>query len=115
MFGYKDCSGSEYRIFQNEKYEVLTRDSIILYKVYEDVGFSDMILYESSYFFSEKVDSPIYPLTRHYLNWVFRENLEFVKGIHVNFRRDADLIGYEMKTNQYKLISLYRQAIGLVP
>jgi len=115
VFGFRDCSGDDFRIYLNEKYHVLTRENIFLYEVTEDVGFSEMILYETSYFFSEKLDSHIYPLTRLYLDWVFRKNRAFVKGIRLYFRRDADLTDYDVKTKQYELISLYRQSMGLEP
>ncbi|MBL0744179.1 hypothetical protein [Chryseolinea lacunae] len=112
VFGFKDCSGNDYRIYLNEKYHVLSRENIFLYEVTEDVGFSEMVVYETSYFFSEKLDSRIYPLTKRYLDWVYRKNFEFVRRMHVSFGKDEDLANYEEKTKQYKLISLYRQSIG---
>lgn len=115
VFGFKDCSGKDYRIYIDEKYLVLSRENIFLYEITQDVGFGDMVLYETTYFFSETLDSPIYPLTVRYLDWVYKKNFEFVKVIHLSFRKDENLSEYDPKTKQYKLISLYRQSIGLAP
>lgn len=102
IFGFKKC-GVDYRLYAGEYFEILSSKWLYLYKYTyeEEVGRNVRIL--TKYYFSQTAESILFPLTRHYLEWVFRDNKKLIDFLRDSVNAEDLLIQLDKFTNMYYL------------
>ena len=107
IFGYRDYHSVNYRFYNKKTYRIINpREEILLYSITSIVnpkGNQTVV----NYFFSINTDSPVYPLTKPNLKKAFYNDLNFHDLIDVYFRKDSDLLSYDVLNNQYTINSIY--------
>lgn len=100
IFGFKKC-GVDYRLYAGEHFEILSAKWVYLYKYTyeEEVGRNVRII--TKYYFSQTADSILFPLTRHYLLWIFRDNKKFVDFIKDSISSEDLLMQLDKFANMY--------------
>ncbi|HMV07474.1 MAG TPA: hypothetical protein PKL56_11785 [Cyclobacteriaceae bacterium] len=108
IFGYKDCNGVTYRIVDGKNHSILNPyNNLQLYK-HEIRGHKSTTLH---YYFSKTIDSAPILLTIDNLRHAFPDNVEFLKSIDENFKRDGQLIKFDKKNKQFIISKLYNASI----
>ncbi len=101
--------GNEYRLFNDEKYQILSNNGLIIYSktwlVLQGKGPKPTELF----YFSASATEPILPLTIANLESVYGKNQKFMYAVESLFRSDSELASYDSINKQFKLTFLYLQ------
>ncbi len=100
IYGYRDCSGLEFHVFEGKPYELVNPGEYIpIYRSYEQIGRHRI----TKYFFScEKVEA-IQPLTLENLTLEFSEERQFLEKLYLLAENDFQLIKYRRAINRLRL------------
>jgi hypothetical protein len=106
IFGYRD-GGKDYRLYQNEAYEVLDTAGFSLYchvwLIPQGKGYART----ENYFYSTGTATPILNLTIANVYRSFPEQNDFRYSIRNYFHGDADLMAYDSINREYQIKYLY--------
>jgi hypothetical protein len=108
-----DYGKKKYRLYNNEKYEILDNGSIYIYYRYESeelIKGKEMIKTDK-YYFSKDGSSEIVPLTIENLKKAFPEDHKFHYELDAEFRSDKELLAYDKYLKTYKVEYLYSQSL----
>ncbi|TWR27794.1 hypothetical protein FPZ42_00850 [Mucilaginibacter achroorhodeus] len=110
IFGYR-LNGTDYRFFKNTAYKIIADKGIYLYAAYQlEPGTRGMKRVEDFYF-SQKPDTTIRPLTMTNLETCFQNDTQFLYALEGFFRSDKQLADYDNKLHEYKLEYIYGQTV----
>lgn len=104
IFGYKDCRGRDYRIFEGVHYEILESDVITLYRLtYTPHEKLKYFTYHApgEYFFSTSIDSDVRELNRENFELAYQAKPELLEELFQNV--DACLYCYDTYHHTYAI------------
>jgi hypothetical protein len=102
-----------YRVFENNKYEVLGSTGFYLYCRYQptEVNKGKGEVMQHEYYFSKTSISDIKPLTIVNLENEFSDHVHFRYMIEGKFRSDRELTAFDQYLRVYKIEYLYTQSL----
>ncbi|HTS45595.1 MAG TPA: hypothetical protein VMH01_14450 [Puia sp.] len=108
-----DYRKKKYRVYNNEKYEIVESGSLFIYHRYEseELTRGKEMIKTDKYYFSKDVNSEIQPLTIENLKNAFPLNHKFHYAIDAEFRSDKELLAYDKYLKTYKIEYLYSQSL----
>lgn len=106
IFGYRD-GGKDYRLYQNEAYEVLDTAGFILYSHAQLMPQGKGYAQVENYFYSTGTAMPVLNLTIANVFRSFPEENDFRYSIRNYFHGDADLMAYDSTNREYQIKYLY--------
>jgi len=106
IFGFRKC-GVDYRAYGDRHFEILSARKIFLYKYTYEEEIGSHFRTRTSYYFSETAGSTLFPLTRHYLKWLFRSDEEFVQLIDTSFVTEDELILFDSAVCMYRIEKIF--------
>lgn len=110
--GFRDIDGKEYRIFGEYKLKIVNEDELILYDMYEDTGFGEIVNFEHQYFFSETLITAMHLLTKANLAKVFWRNTTFITSVNKMFANDKALTASMTSPGScYQIARLFKQSL----
>lgn len=109
IYGYRDKNHTSYRFYNKVAYKIINpKEKILLYsRIMKSTGAKGIMANVTSYFFSESLGSPIYPLTKWNLKVTFSYELLFHELLDIYFHNDKDLIAYDRLNKIYYLNHVY--------
>ncbi|UOE47005.1 hypothetical protein MTO98_21620 [Mucilaginibacter sp. SMC90] len=106
IFGYRD-GGKDYRLYQDEAYEVIDTAGFILYCHVQLVPQGKGYARAENYFYSTGIAAPVLNLTIANVYRSFPEQNDFRYSIRNYFHGDADLMAYDSINREYQIKYLY--------
>lgn len=106
IFGYRD-GGKDYRLYQNEAYEVLDTAGFTLYCHAQLIPQGKGYTRTENYFYSTGTATPVLNLTIANVYRSFPDQNDFRYSIRNYFHGDADLMAYDSINREYQIKYLY--------
>lgn len=106
IFGYRN-GGKDYRLYQNEAYEVLDTAGFVLYSHAQLIPQGKGYARVENYFYSTGTAMPVLSLTVANVYRSFPEQNDFRYSIRNYFHSDADLMAYDSINREYQIKYLY--------
>ena len=105
LFGYRTCSGKEYRFVADAEYGILNSGADLLVYFYQHPAHSPKTAgqYPPKYFFSRGPASALKELTKLNLKTTYPDNHKFHDALDANFKEDNDLHEYDTFHKMYKI------------
>lgn len=111
VFGFRDC-GQDYRVYARDEYRILDTTEFFVYSQSYEIAVSPGLSRTvTKYYFSESPKASIFPLTRRYLSWVFRERETFLRLVQESIQSDEDLARFDEKSHLFLAERLMREAV----
>lgn len=96
LYGYRDCSGSEYHFYDGISYELVNPgEPISIYRTYVWVGKQRL----TKYFYADQTSGNIRPLTLRNLETDFKDNDLFLEKLGQLAKNDFELIRFRHAIN----------------
>ncbi len=109
-FGYKDCSGTIYRLGIDKHYELMNpTEKILLYVI--EIPASKGKYKQDYYYFSASAGGDIKELTLDNLKRAFPDNHKFHDALDAEFGSGNDLVLYDSFHKMYKVNRLYMSSL----
>ncbi|HEY9197408.1 MAG TPA: hypothetical protein VIM77_14130 [Mucilaginibacter sp.] len=106
IFGYR-CEGKDYRVYQNEPYEVIDTAGFPLYAHVQLMPQGKGYARTETYFFSTDTATPVLNLTIANVYKSFAGQNDFRYSVRNYFHGDADLTAYDSLNREYQIKYLY--------
>lgn len=107
IWGFRLCDGKEYRIYQNNEYEIFDKGAIPIYQAMETTHTANpknkQTITKARYYFSENAGSPLKELTLKNIETSFLSNNKFHELVDLYFKSDEDLLIYD---DYYKMLRI---------
>jgi hypothetical protein len=110
LYGYRDCSGNDFRFYDRVVYKVMDTEGFYLYSRAEFIQIKGFRQNVTKYYFSLKGDDLMQPLTAANLKKAFPGNKQFHYSLDAQFRDENDLAAYDPYSKQYKIKDLFNQS-----
>ncbi|MCX6286395.1 MAG: hypothetical protein NTY96_04715 [Bacteroidetes bacterium] len=111
IYGYHDKNGKSYRFYRKTVFEILNpSEKILLYSTTSGTGSPRNRAQVTNYYFSESAGSPIYPLTKRYLEIVYSKDVQFEELLDIYFHNDDELTSYDGINKIYFLNRIYEES-----
>ncbi|MBA3707076.1 MAG: hypothetical protein H0W84_14590 [Bacteroidetes bacterium] len=103
IFGYRDCEGNDFRLYNDKEYKILETAGVTIYM--NEVAKSENKQFKlvPYYFFSVKTDGGIVELTKLNLKNAFPDNHKFHDMIDAQFKDETELPLYDSFHKSYKV------------
>jgi hypothetical protein len=112
IYGYKSCTGKNYRFYDYRIYEIVDTKGFFLYCASrsEQVAKGGSVR-KAEYFFSAGAGDQILPLSRSNLEKEFARNKKFRYQLDSHFNSENELVAYDPYLKMYKIKYLYTESI----
>lgn len=110
IFGYRQ-NGTDYRYFKNTAYKMVAEKGIYLYSAYQVEPGTRGVKRVENFYFSQKPDTALRPLTMYNLETSFKNDTQFLYAVEGFFKSDKQLADYDGKLGEYKLEYIYAQTV----
>ncbi len=114
IFGYEDETGTSYRFFNKQIYELQNADSSLTLYAQKTYHGGKPVQVETTYYFSHGSQPPM-QLTRLNLATAFSDNAAFIGQVYDQFETDDALASYDKYRRMFRLSSLYQKSYTRLP
>lgn len=111
VYGYRDEQGQDYRFVGNKAYKIVDETHFPMYRRVELITKGKERTREPRYYFSTYAGGPLQALTIRGLKKAFPDNRRFHNLLDLQFRHDRELVAYDDFHQEYKVKTLFNNAI----
>jgi hypothetical protein len=113
FYGYHDCTGKDFRFYNNKLYEILDTASFYLYRhtALEPGNGGKGYATVTKYYFSKKGNSTMQLLSVNNLMNAFPQNVKFHYALETYVHNDNGLMDYDSYSKCYKLKYLFTESL----
>jgi len=112
LYGYRDCSGNDFRFYGRVVYKVMDTEGFYMYSRAEFIQIKGFRQPVTKYYFSLKGDDLPQSLTAVNLKKTFPGNKQFRYSLDAQFQDDKDLAAYDPYSKKYKIKDLFNQSMN---
>ena len=110
LFGYSD-NNNDYRFYDNKAYQIVDTKGFCLYSFDKLVQQGKGPKPTAVYYFSQKPDSEVLPLTPENIAKIFPQNNKFKFMVEVEAKSAVCLTTFDYASNEYKIKELYDESL----